>query len=101
MKGFYAEDGVQLFFISSEDRKKKTKQKQKPGEAGLASGEIKVGDEGAGLGCKTLEPSTKEDYEIPIFGILKLMALVQSSACCKGGMAEGKVSPAPSPPGAP
>lgn len=23
MEGFYAEDGVQLFFISSEDRKKK------------------------------------------------------------------------------
>lgn len=43
MEGFYAEDGVQLFFISSEDRKKK-----KPGGAGIASGEIRVGDGGAG-----------------------------------------------------
>lgn len=25
MQGFYAEDGVQMFFISSEDRKKKKK----------------------------------------------------------------------------
>lgn len=29
MKGFYAEDGVQLFFISSEDRKKKKQNKNK------------------------------------------------------------------------
>lgn len=46
MEGFYAEDGVQLFFISSEDRKKK----KKPGGAGIASGEIRVGDGGAGPG---------------------------------------------------
>ena len=48
MEGFYAEDGVQLFFISSEDRKKK--KKKKPGGAGIASGEIRVGDGGAGPG---------------------------------------------------
>ena len=47
MEGFYAEDGVQLFFISSEDRKKK---KKKPGGAGIASGEIRAGDGGAGPG---------------------------------------------------
>ena len=38
MQGFYAEDGVQLFFISSEDRKKR----KKTGGAGIASGEIRL-----------------------------------------------------------
>ena len=44
MEGYYAEDGVQLFFISSEDRKKITR------EAGIASGEIGARAEEAGPG---------------------------------------------------
>lgn len=42
MEGYYAEDGVQLFFISSEDRKNQ--------KAEIASGDIRVRDEEAGPG---------------------------------------------------
>lgn len=50
MEGYYAEDGVQLFFISSEDRRKK----QKTREAGIASGEIGVRAKEAGPGGRVM-----------------------------------------------
>lgn len=72
MEGYYAEDGVQLFFISSEDRKKKTPKTERlelhQGRLGLEMKKQVLGE-----GLWDVGMNTEQDYEIPIFGILKLM----------------------------
>ena len=44
MEGYYAEDGVQLFFISSEDRKKTKRLKLHQGRLGLETKKQGLGE---------------------------------------------------------